>query len=142
MTDSSQLDLIEWLDRNGGQPAQRATPQRRSKQADHAPVSIDQSKPEPQSGIDRDDNLIRFPVAVWGQGLWRSKVNKAAQTLQERKTEKGRANYWCRTIETLHRQMERYDATQTEISTQIDAFHNAVCEAMARQAYEGRGGIQ
>lgn len=76
--------------------------------------------------------VIRFPASVWAPPLWAGKVEIAAQTLVERKTERGRSNYWARLVDTLAAQMLRRGATETDLDRQLDDFRDAVQAAMSR----------
>lgn len=76
--------------------------------------------------------VIRFPASVWAPRLWAGKVEIAAQTLIERKTERGRSNYWARQVDTLAAQMLRRGATEADLDRQLDDFRDAVQAAMSR----------
>ena len=76
--------------------------------------------------------VIRFPASVWAPRLWAGKVDIAAQTLIERKTERGRSNYWARLVDTLAAQMLRRGATEADLDRQLDDFRDAVQAAMSR----------
>lgn len=75
--------------------------------------------------------VIRFPASVWAPRLWAGKVEIAAQTLIDRKTERGRSNYWARLVDTLAAQMLRRGATEVELDDQLDAFREAVQAALS-----------
>lgn len=130
--DPSQLDLFTNADGEG--IAQIAT-QAAGKQSLPAPapaspaVLIDAAHRPDRDGI----TVLRFPVERWAPRLWLGKVDKIASQLMERKTDRGRANLWRSTVETLFAQMRRRGASGAEIDRQIDDFHAAVSWALSDQ---------
>lgn len=132
--DPRQGDLFP--DAAGEGPAQRATPERRSKQGLPAPAPVAETPPSPEqsAGPARDEpKILRFPVERWATRLWEPKVEKTVRLLRERKTERGRQNLWRTTIKTLIAQMLRRGATAQEIEQQISDFHGAVSWTLADQ---------
>ncbi|MGV8831697.1 MAG: DUF6074 family protein [Devosia sp.] len=113
---------------------------------DHGPYQLDlfanpaKTAPETRpAGCQVEDfrhataTVLRFPVERWAPRLWLGKVDKIASLIMERKTERGRANLWRTTIETLFAQMRRRGAGLDEIEVQIADFHAAVSWALSDQ---------
>ena len=80
----------------------------------------------------KDCRIIRFPASVWAPRFWSARVEVAAQTLVERKTERGRSNYWARLVDNLASQILRRGATEIELDRQLDDFRDAVQAAVSR----------
>lgn len=123
-------DLFEDHRTDGG--AAR-TPKRRSKPPSNPPVTQSQPQPSASAALGPEECLVlRFPASVWAPRLWSARVESAAQILMERKTERGRSNYWARLVDTLAAQMLRRGATETELDRQLGDFRDAVQAAMSR----------
>ena len=72
--------------------------------------------------------VIPFPLA-----RRRKTIARVAETLANRKTEDGQQSYWSRTIAGLGAELRRHGADQVEIDRQLDAFHRAVTDVLARR---------
>ena len=131
--DPRQMDLF--ADAGGEGAAQRATNKRRSKPALPAPAPASEAPLEgdAQQRPGRDGIVLRFPTEQWAPRLWHPKVEKIAQQLIERKTERGRQNLWSTACRTLFAQMMRRGATVEEIERNIDDFHAAVAWQLSQQ---------
>lgn len=77
--------------------------------------------------------VLRFPVRAWAPRLWHSRVEHVARVLQERKTAKGRDNFWSRETASLFSKMTRRGATRSEADAEIADFHAAVSWALSDQ---------
>jgi hypothetical protein len=129
-------DMDDLFEPSDGRRRSAPHTRRRSKPSSGPPG--DQSSPQPTSASaaavgPEECRIIRFPASVWAPRLWSAKVEIAAQTLVERKTERGRSNYWTRVVDTLAAQMLRRGATEIELNRQLDDFRDAVQAAMSRE---------
>ena len=131
--DPRQLDLF--ADAGGEGAAQRATNKRRSKPTLPAPAPVHKAPVESdaQQRPGRDGIILRYPTERWAPRLWQAKVEKVAQQLIERKTERGRQNLWEAACRTLIVQMQRRGATFEEIERAIDDFHSALALQLSQQ---------